>query len=113
MGIVKAFSSGIFAIHIALKIKNRLNAAKNKTFYNKGYTLIEIIIVLAIMTVLVVIVVPVFIGYTGRARIQVCITNCLQLERMYKIYLMLENINHSDAVFTHYLQEYGQNICPS
>lgn len=106
MAIIKAFLSGIFAIHIALK-------TKNKTFNNKGYTLIEIIIVIVIMTVSVTIVVPLFIGYSERARIQVCTTNCLQLERMYKTYLMLENINHSDAVFTYYLQEYGQNICPS
>lgn len=80
--------------------------------YNKGFTLVELMVVIAIMAILAMVAIPSFVAHTERARKQVCNTNSLQLERMYDIYLILEDIDHTDTVFVQYLQEFGQKICP-
>lgn len=51
-------------------------------------------------------------GYTEKAKEEVCITNCLQLERMYDEYLSMEEIEHSNVVFSQYMQENYPAICP-
>lgn len=79
---------------------------------NSGFTLVEIIVVIAIMSILFSVIVPSFIGYVERAKEQVCNANSLQLERMYNLHLMMEDTEHTEVLFTQYLQEFGQNICP-
>jgi len=95
-----------------ISIKNTTKLVKNKRLNNKGFTLVEIIIVLAIIAILASVAVPSFIGCIEKAKKEVCNTNCLQLERMYETYLILEGTDHTDVVFAQYLQEYGENICP-
>lgn len=80
--------------------------------WDKGFTLIEIILVLAIMAILAMIAVPTFINIKEKASETVCNANCLQFKRMYELYLTLENTDHIYAIFIEYLQEYGKNICP-
>ncbi|MBU3159848.1 prepilin-type N-terminal cleavage/methylation domain-containing protein [Clostridium frigoris] len=79
----------------------------------KGFTLIELIIVISIIGILAVIAVPSYIRYIGEAREKVCNVNCVQVERMYEIYLEKEDIEDTDAVFEQFLQGYGKNLCPS
>jgi prepilin-type N-terminal cleavage/methylation domain-containing protein len=80
--------------------------------WDKGFTLIEIIVVLAIMAIFAALAVPNFISIKEKASKTVCNANCLQFKRMYEAYLILENIDHTYAIFAEYLQEYEKNICP-
>jgi len=64
------------------------------------------------MAILAAVAVPSFVAYTEKAKEQVCNINFLQFERMLNTYMTLEHINHTDAVFVQYLQEFWQDICP-
>ena len=66
---------------------------------NRGFTLIEIIVVIAILAILSAIAVPRFIGYTDATKEQVCNMNCKTIERAYEIYLESEELEHSDTLF--------------
>lgn len=90
-----------------LIIKN--NMWKKNT---KGFTLIELIVVMAIIAILASIAVPTYFGYIKKAKEKVCRVNCVQVERMYEMYLETESIEHSDIVFEEFLKEYGKDICP-
>jgi len=80
--------------------------------HNKGLTLVELIVVIAIMAILASIAVPSFIGYLKTSKGQVCNTNCSQLKRMYQANLFMKDVVHSELVFTQYSEEYGEVICP-
>jgi prepilin-type N-terminal cleavage/methylation domain-containing protein len=80
---------------------------------NNGFTLVEMIVVMSIIGILGAIAVPSFIGYTEKAKEEVCRVNCLQVERMYEGYLMLENNEHSDEIFNQYMNDYRKDICPN
>jgi prepilin-type N-terminal cleavage/methylation domain-containing protein len=80
--------------------------------YNKGFTLIELMIVIAVLSILVLIAVPLYKDYDEKATKQVCDTNCLQFERMYHIYLITENKEDTAYEFKYFLQKYEENICP-
>ncbi|WP_138205985.1 prepilin-type N-terminal cleavage/methylation domain-containing protein [Haloimpatiens lingqiaonensis] len=83
-----------------------------KKNYNKGFTLIEIIVVISIIAILCAIITPTYFKYTKYAKGKVCNVNCLQLERSYNLYLEKENIEHNDVIFEQFLQNQGKNICP-
>lgn len=86
----------------------------NKKMYNNGgFTLIEIIIVISIITILLTIAVPSVLGYIETTREKVCETNRLQLQRLYPGYLLSINEEHKDALWNTFLQEYDQELCPS
>lgn len=70
--------------------------------YNKGFSLIEITVVLVIITILLSIAVPYFVGNTERAKKVVCNANCLQFEKMYETFLIIEGVEHSDALLLQY-----------
>jgi len=79
---------------------------------NKGFTLVELLVVMAILGILASIAVPMYKGHIERATELVCNTNCAQLERMYHAYLLTENKEHTDNVFDEFMQNYEENICP-
>ena len=80
--------------------------------HNDGFTLIEVIVAMAILTILVSIAVPLYKVHIERANQVVCNANCVQLERMYHAYLLMENKEHTNYVFDEFLQNYKENICP-
>ena len=54
----------------------------NKKKKNSGFTLVELIIVIAILGVLMAVLIPQYIQYVEKARAGVCSSNCAQQERM-------------------------------
>lgn len=88
------------------------NRKINKKYNNKGFSLIEIIIVCAVIAILTSVLVPSFKSIINEVQRMVCDINCLQLEEMYETSLILKNTKHSEAVFIRYMQKYGQDTCP-
>lgn len=95
-----------------MKYINNIKKLKNNRLNNRGYSLTELIAVVTILAIIMLIFIPIYSSYIERAKEVACNANCSQLERMYDIYLLLENVDHLDIVFEQYLQEYGKNVCP-
>lgn len=89
-----------------------LNMYKSKRKNPKGFTLIELIVTIAIISILLAVAFPKFAGYTKNAEKEVCKMNCRQMEKMYQIYLIEGDIEHSDEVFNQFLTGYGDDLCP-
>jgi prepilin-type N-terminal cleavage/methylation domain-containing protein len=83
--------------------------------HNKGFTLIELIVVIVIMGTLVAIAVPAYQGYVEKITRQVCNISCQQLEKAFHIYLITENKEDSvpEYEFDNFLKGYGNSICPA
>ncbi|OIJ11259.1 hypothetical protein BKP37_16585 [Anaerobacillus alkalilacustris] len=79
---------------------------------NKGITLIEVLAVIVILGILAAVAVPSVMGLIENSKEEVCNVNMVRLERMYETELALKGIEHSEAKFSQYLQEYGEDICP-
>jgi len=58
----------------------------------KGFTLIEIMIVVAIIALLAAIAIPNFVKYRNRARIGACGANLIQIARAYESYMMENDV---------------------
>jgi len=79
---------------------------------NKGFTLIEILVVIAFIVIISAIVFPKFVGYTEAAKDQVCNSNCKTIKGAYNEYLEIEKLEHSEAIFNQYIIDNGYDICP-
>ena len=77
-----------------------------------GFTLIELIIVIAIFGIISAMLVPSCLGTTKRAKKKVWSINSLKVEEIYEIYLYEEGKEHSEITFSKYIQEQGKDICP-
>ena len=78
----------------------------------KGFSLIETLVVVVIISILVAIAVPLYITYIDKVNQQVCEVNRVQLENMYNVYLLMEETDHSDYIFDSYIETYDKSICP-
>ncbi|MBU8906558.1 type II secretion system protein [Desertibacillus haloalkaliphilus] len=77
----------------------------------RGFTLIEMLAVVTIIGVIAGIAVPSVAAVVENSKERVCEVNLLQLERGYESHLLMENIKHSDEIFTQFLEEYSEPVC--
>ncbi len=84
---------------------------------NKGFTIVELVIVIAIIGILAAIAIPPYNNYLEKTRQLVCETNRTQLERWLSIEITLNsNIatpNAQKEFIDNFIQEHETNICPS
>lgn len=75
-----------------------------------GFTLIELIVVIAILGILAAVAVPRLAGFRSKAEERVCAANLKTVERMYSAFL-LEN-EHGESTFNQFLIENFEKVCP-
>jgi len=63
----------------------------------KGFTLIEIMIIVAILGLLMVIAVPNYLGSRDRAQQNVCISNLKRISDVKSVWAVLDNMGESDV----------------
>lgn len=88
-----------------LKKLNKYQLKMNK----KGFTLIELIVVLFVLAILAAIVVPLFNGYIDRACYKICEANRSRMEKLYHI--CLGEDENQETNFLDFQRKYGR-VCP-
>jgi prepilin-type N-terminal cleavage/methylation domain-containing protein len=81
--------------------------------FSKGFTLIEVMATITILGILAVIAVVSVVGIIEKAERDVCRAGVQELERNYKVYLELENIERTELFFSEFLNSYEGTVCPS
>lgn len=78
---------------------------------SNGFTLVELIVVIAILGIIAGIAVPRLFGFKGMAEERVCHANWKTVERMYSVFLF-EN-DHEESLFNQFLIENFDEVCPT
>lgn len=78
-----------------------------------GFTLIELIVVIAILGILAAVAVPRLVGFRGKAEESVCAANQKTVERMYSAFLVEKDIDHEDSRFNQFLIDNFDEVCPA
>ncbi|MCC5912487.1 MAG: prepilin-type N-terminal cleavage/methylation domain-containing protein [Clostridiaceae bacterium] len=78
---------------------------------SNGFTLVELIIVIAILGIIAAIAVPRLTGFKSMAEESVCDANRKTVEKMYSAFL-LEN-DHGDSTFNQFFIENFDEVCPA
>lgn len=79
----------------------------------RGFTLIEVVIVITIIGILILGTVPMVMGYINKVKQKICQVNCQAIASRYHIQLELDNSVHNDVIFELYMEKYDKEICPS
>ena len=92
---------------------NKLIDKRVSIFNNKGLTLIELIVALAILTTISAIAVPSFMSYIEYSKENVCSLNRQMILKEYHLYMVMDNKEHSNMLLEEFVQANGHNICPN
>lgn len=80
---------------------------------NKGFTLIELIVVLSVLGIIFAIAIPSYVSVLAHTNEKACVISRLQLEKMYELYLLNKDVEHSDYIFEQFFKEFEYDkICP-
>lgn len=85
----------------------------------KGFTLIELVIVIAVLGILAGLAIPRYLDYLDESRKQVCVTNRAQLEREYAYYnaqglvSSIKEFIDSTTINSNTVHDPIENMCPS
>ena len=77
----------------------------------QGFTLIEIVIVITVMGAIMAIVTPKYFNYVKEAKVTVCSMNCNKVKNEYEMYLMDNDITHSEEWFLQFRIDNSQEVC--
>lgn len=79
--------------------------------YVKGFTLIELVVVIAILGILISVSMPNYLGFIDLAQLRVCMANRDSVEKVYLSFIK-EN-NHIETDFGKFINENFDEVCPS
>lgn len=79
----------------------------------KGFSLIEVLAVLVVMSIMSTVAVPVITNIVKNAKTDVCHSNSFELERKYNEYLNIQGTFHTEVRFLEYKEQFFDEICPS
>lgn len=78
-----------------------------------GFTLVELVIVIAILGIIAAVAVPRLAGFISMAEEKVCVANRKTEERMYSVFLVVYDIEHTDSIFSQLIIDHFDEICPA
>lgn len=78
-----------------------------------GFTLIDLIVVIAIFGILAALAVPRFVRFRSKAEESVCAANRKIVETMYMAYLIEKGTDHEDSIFDQSVIENFDEACPT
>lgn len=78
-----------------------------------GFTLIELIVVIAVLGILAAVSVPRLAAFRSKAEESLCYANVKTVERMYSTFLVENDIDHEDSIFNQFLIDNFDEVCPS
>lgn len=80
---------------------------------SEGFTLIELIVVIAILGILTTVSVPRLAGFRSMAEESVCAANVKSVERTYSTFLVKNNIDYEDSIFNQFITDNFGEACPT